>query len=71
MKLFRTAFPTSKIKGCQFHFGQNIWKQTKKKGLVCYSHDDDDDDDCQQIANILMLPLSLPQEIITAFSEYY
>ncbi|CAF4570257.1 unnamed protein product, partial [Rotaria magnacalcarata] len=28
---FSKNFPTAKIKGCQFHFGQNIWRQIKKK----------------------------------------
>ncbi|CAF3513907.1 unnamed protein product [Rotaria socialis] len=31
---FSKNFPTAKIKGCQFHFGQNIWRQIKKKGLI-------------------------------------
>ncbi|CAF3066795.1 unnamed protein product [Rotaria sp. Silwood2] len=63
---FSKSFPTAKIKRCQFHFGQNIWRQIKKKGLVRYSYDDDA---CRQIANILMLPLLPPQEIITAFTD--
>ncbi|CAF4426459.1 unnamed protein product, partial [Rotaria magnacalcarata] len=63
---FSKNFPTAKIKGCRFHFGQNIWRQIKKKSLISYSHDDEAR---RQIANILMLPLLPPQEIIIAFTD--
>jgi hypothetical protein len=61
---FSKNFPMAKIKGCQFHFGQNIWRQIKNKGLVSYSHDDDTH---HQICHIMMLPLLPPQEINNAF----
>jgi hypothetical protein len=63
-KAFLKNFPMADIKGCQFHFGQNIWRQIKKKGLVSYAQGDEAR---RQIANILMLPLLPPQEINTAF----
>ncbi|CAF1412494.1 unnamed protein product, partial [Rotaria sordida] len=63
---FSKNFPTSKIKGCQFHFGQNIWRQIKKKGLVTHSKGAEAH---RQIANILMLPLLPPQEINKAFCD--
>ncbi|CAF5027825.1 unnamed protein product [Rotaria sp. Silwood1] len=63
---FSKNFPTSKIKGCQFHFGQNIWRQIKKKGLITHSKGVEAR---RQIANILMLPLLPPQEINTAFGD--
>jgi hypothetical protein len=61
---FSKDFPAAKIKGCTFHFGQNIWRQIKKKGLIPLSNDEEAR---RQIANILMLPLLPPQEIINAF----
>ena len=49
-KAFSTNFPIANIKGCQFHFGQNVWRQIKKKGLIPYSKGDEAR---RQIANIL------------------
>ena len=63
-KAFSKNFPMPRIKGCQFHFGQNIWRQIKKKGLISHSKSDEAR---RQIANILSLPLLPPQEIDTAF----
>ncbi|CAF1275205.1 unnamed protein product [Rotaria sp. Silwood1] len=63
---FSKNFPTASIKGCYFHFAQNIWRQIKKKGLVNLS---DDDEARRQIANLIMLPLLPPEEINEAFSN--
>ncbi|CAF4228058.1 unnamed protein product, partial [Rotaria sordida] len=63
---FSKHFPTTKLKGCQFHFAQNIWRQIKKKGLITYSKDDEVR---RQISNILMLPLLPPEEIDLAFAD--
>ena len=63
-KAFSKNFPLASIKGCQFHFGQNIWRQIKKKGLVSYAKGDDAR---REIANILMLPSLPPQEIEGVF----
>ena len=30
-KAFSKNFPTAKLKGYQFHFAQNIWRQLKKR----------------------------------------
>ncbi len=57
---FSKNFPMAKIKRCHFHFGQNIWRQIKKKGLVSYSNDDEAH---RPIANTLMLPLLPSPEI--------
>ncbi|CAF3421432.1 unnamed protein product [Rotaria sp. Silwood1] len=63
-KSFSNSFPTAIIKGCQFHFSQNIWRQIKKKGLLKLSQGEDVR---RQIANILMLPILPPDEINNAF----
>ncbi|CAF1540199.1 unnamed protein product [Adineta ricciae] len=65
-KAFLKNFPMANIKGCQFHFGQNIWRQIKKKGLIPYSKGDEAR---RQIANILSLPLLPPQKIQIAFCD--
>lgn len=54
-------FPLASMKGCQFHFGQNIWRQIKEKGLVSYANKGDDAR--REIANVPMLPLLPAQEI--------
>jgi len=61
---FSKHFPMARIKGCQFHFGQNTWRQIKKKGLVSYSSKDEAR---RQICHIIMLLLLPPEEINTAF----
>lgn len=63
---FPEKFPKSSIKGCYFHFSQNIWRQIKKKIFAGLS---DDDEARRQIENIIMLPLLPPQEINEAFSN--
>lgn len=63
-KAFSKAFPTAILKGFQFHFVQNIWRQIKKKGLISCSKGDEAR---RQIANILALPLLPLKEIETAF----
>ena len=63
---FSNNFPTAIIKGCQFHFSQNIWRQIKKKGLLKCSHDDDAR---WQIANISMSPILPSGEINNAFCD--
>jgi hypothetical protein len=63
---FSKTFPTATIKGCQFHFGQNVWRQLKKRGLVRLSKDTEAR---RQIANLLSLPLLPPNEINTAMSN--
>lgn len=63
-KVFSKNSPIASIKEYQFHFGQNIWRQIKKKGLIPHSKNDQAR---RQIANILPLPLLLSQEIDTAF----
>jgi hypothetical protein len=65
-KSFSHSFPIATIKGCQFHFSQNIWRQIKKKGLLKLSQDEDAR---RQIAIILMLPILPPAEIDTAFCD--
>ncbi|CAF1192247.1 unnamed protein product [Adineta ricciae] len=65
-KAFLKNFPMANIKGCQFHFGQNIWRQIKKKGLVSCSKGVEAR---RQIANILSLLLLPRQEIQTTFCD--
>ncbi|CAF2191234.1 unnamed protein product [Rotaria magnacalcarata] len=52
--------------GVPISFWSKYLATNKKKGLVSYSHDDEAR---RQIANILMLPLLPPQEIIIAFTD--
>ena len=65
-KAFSKNFPTVKLKGCQFHFAQNIWRQLKRKGLIPYSKDDEIR---REISKILMLPFLSPVEIDLAFTD--
>ncbi|CAF1545159.1 unnamed protein product [Rotaria sordida] len=53
-------FPQALVKGCHFHFAQNIWKKVKKYNLVTLSKEENIR---RQIANIIALPLIPPKEV--------
>ncbi|CAF4328575.1 unnamed protein product [Rotaria sp. Silwood2] len=53
-------FPQASVKGCHFHFAQNIWKKVKKYNLVKLSKEENIR---RQIANIIALPLIPTNEI--------
>ncbi|CAF4835054.1 unnamed protein product, partial [Rotaria sp. Silwood1] len=53
-------FPHALVKGCHFHYAQNIWKKVKKSNLVTLSKEENI---CRQIANIVALPLIPPNEV--------
>ncbi|CAF0995283.1 unnamed protein product [Didymodactylos carnosus] len=63
---FSKTFPTAVIKGCQFHFAQNIWKKVKKYNLVQLAKEEETR---RELANILALPLLPPSRIDEAFSN--
>ncbi|CAF4965504.1 unnamed protein product [Rotaria magnacalcarata] len=63
---FFEKLSNGKNKGVPISFWSKYLATNKKKGLVSYSHDDEAR---RQIANILMLPLLPPQEIIIAFTD--
>ena len=63
---FSKNFLMTTVKGCQFHFGQHIWRQIKNKGLIPFAKSEEAR---RQIANKLMLPLLPPQEINTALCD--
>ncbi|CAF3764873.1 unnamed protein product [Rotaria magnacalcarata] len=54
------VFPHALVKGCHFHFAQNIWKKIKKYNLVTLSKQENIR---RQIANIIALPLIPPNEV--------
>ncbi|CAF4465177.1 unnamed protein product, partial [Didymodactylos carnosus] len=54
------VFPQALVKGCHFHFAQNVWKKLKKYGLVKLSKEENIR---REIANIISLPLIPPNEI--------
>ncbi len=54
------VFPQALVKGCHFHFAQNIWKKVKKYNLVSLSKQENVR---RQIANIIALPLVPPNEV--------
>ncbi|CAF0968541.1 unnamed protein product [Rotaria magnacalcarata] len=54
------VFPQALVKGCHFHYAQNIWKKVKKYNLVKLSKEENIR---RQIANISALPLIPPKEV--------
>ncbi|CAF0728593.1 unnamed protein product [Didymodactylos carnosus] len=48
------VFPQTLLKGCHFHYAQNVWKRVKKYGLVKSAKQENIR---RQIANIISLPL--------------
>jgi hypothetical protein len=54
------VFPQALVKGCHFHYAQNIWKKVKKYNLVTLSKQENIR---RQIANIIALPLIPPNEV--------
>ncbi|CAF4167833.1 unnamed protein product [Rotaria sordida] len=54
------VFPQTLVKGCRFHYTQNIWKTVKKYNLVALSKQENVR---REIANIIPLPLILPNGI--------
>ena len=65
-KTFSKNFPTAKLKGCQFYFAQNIWRQLKKKSLIPYWKDNEVR---HEISNILVFSLLPHEEIDLAFAD--
>lgn len=65
-KAFSKNFPMATVKGCEVHFGQHVWRQIKKKGLIPHSKGNEAR---RQIANVLVLSLLPPEEIETAFGN--
>ena len=65
-KTFSKNFPTAKLKGCQFYFAQNIWRQLKKKSLIPYWKDNEVR---HEISNILVFSLLPLEEIHLAFAD--
>ncbi|CAF4475878.1 unnamed protein product [Didymodactylos carnosus] len=54
------VFPQTLVKGCHFHYAQNVWKKVKKYGLVKLVKQENSR---RQIANIISLPLVLKDQI--------
>ena len=54
------AFPQALVKGCHFHFAQNVWKKVKKYGLVTLAKEENIR---HQIGNIIALPLVPPNQV--------
>ena len=54
------VFPQASVKGCHFHYAQNIWKKIKKYNLVTLSKEEKIR---REIANIIALPLIPPNEV--------
>ncbi|CAF1547332.1 unnamed protein product [Didymodactylos carnosus] len=48
------VFPQTLLKGCHFHYAQNVWNRVKKYGLVKSAKQENIR---RQIANIISLPL--------------
>ena len=52
--------PRTLVKGCHFHFAQNVWKRVKKHGLVKLSKQENIH---REIAHIISLPMVPKYEI--------
>ena len=54
------VFPQALVKGCHFHYAENIWKKVKKYNLAKLSKEENIR---RQIVNIIALPLVPPYEV--------
>ncbi|CAF1062509.1 unnamed protein product, partial [Didymodactylos carnosus] len=59
------VFPQTLVKGCHFHYAQNVWEKVKKYGLVKLAKQENIR---RQIANIISLPL-VPKDQINHCME--
>ena len=54
----RTVLPTTRLRGCFFHYTQCIWRRTQKVGLASeYTENDGDQKVVRRASSLPMLPL--------------
>lgn len=74
IKALKSKFPTSNIHGCNFHFGQNLWRHIQQVGLQTkYSSDPDFALNIRLVLSLAFVPTADVEEAFQqlASSEFY